>query len=936
VIDGSTDTNLTPTARPLGSQGPFSINAGTGTLYEVRMSTAARDEVTFYDPAIDQWYTIATGSFQPTAMAVNPVTDTIFVAHYGTGDVRVISGAYDANDDFPATTSIGAWTHPFAVAVNPVTNKAYVLTQDSRGPIGIIDGATRQAVFPLPASGHAVDPRSLAVNPVTNRIYAVFDGEVVVIDGATNAYTYVPIGTSGAGPTSIAVDAGTNRIYVATANGAFVTIDGQTNATSTAPIPSGAVSMAINPITQTAYVFGDSLTRIALSGTGNAVPIATTISTLPGDTSDGNPAFTLTSASTFAPNAPPIVAMYYQLDSTVGAWTAAGPGGSVSFTNLAPGPHTLNAFSADPQLPITSTGPQSSAVLGAIAAYAFTVSGTPRVTPTVGLASSRNPANPGEAITFTASVSGSAGTATGTIAFKDGAVAIAGCGAVALGSGSAACTTSALAGGSHAITARYSGDTAYNAVTSGAIAQTVNASTSPVASVALASSQNPSSAGASITFTATVSGNAAAPTGSVDFLDGSAVIAGCAGIVLSGGAATCSTASLTTGDHGIVARYGGDGTYGAAASNTVAQSVRAAGQATLALSASTIDFGAQSMGTTSLPRELRITNTGSASAVVSGIAISDAQFAGSSDCATLAPSASCTVTVMFTPAASSQAQLDGEVPVQATLTIDSDAASGPASVALAGSAEKSLVVHYYQSILRREPDAGGKAFWMSETQRLAGLGANVNEAWYAMAMAFLSSAEYIAQGRDDAGFVTDLYNTFFNRPPDASGLSFWTQQIASGMPREVVLVSFMFSTEFQQFAQSIFGNTAARAEVDVVGDFYRGLLARLPDNDGFNSWVGGFRDAQCGQGDLYATVEAISGGFAGSPEYTQRNRTDAQFVGDLYNAFLRRGGDAQGVQFWIGQLASKAQTRDQVRRQFIASSEFNGRVTAVANQGCLR
>ena len=58
-------------------------------------------------------------------------------------------------------------------------------------------------------------------------------------------------------------------------------------------------------------------------------------------------------------------------------------------------------------------------------------------------------------------------------------------------------------------------------------------------------------------------------------------------------------------------------------------------------------------------------------------------------------------------------------------------------------------------------------------------------------------------------------------------------------------------------------------------------------------------------------------------------------MGDLYNAFLRRGGDLAGVQFWINQLSTAAQTREQVRQAFVSSTEFQARVTNVVNQGCL-
>src|SRR5207237_10881515 len=127
---------------------------------------------------------------------------------------------------------------------------------------------------------------------------------------------------------------------------------------------------------------------------------------------------------------------------------------------------------------------------------------------------------------------------------------------------------------------------------------------------------------------------------------------------------------------------------------------------------------------------------------------------------------------------------------------------------------------------------------------------------------------YANLGRDSAGYVTDLYTTFFNRSPDAGGLSYWTGQMASGMPRDVALVSFMFSAEFVNFTRAIFGNTAARAEIDTVVDFYRGLLARLPDDAGFNFWVQKFRTAQCqGANAVTTQVDATSSAYDNSPEY---------------------------------------------------------------------
>jgi hypothetical protein len=214
------------------------------------------------------------------------------------------------------------------------------------------------------------------------------------------------------------------------------------------------------------------------------------------------------------------------------------------------------------------------------------------------------------------------------------------------------------------------------------------------------------------------------------------------------------------------------------------------------------------------------------------------------------------------------------------------------------------------------------------------LGANLNETWFAMAMSFYGSAEYAGFARDNTGYVTDLYNTFFARPPDADGMAFWTSQLSSGLAREALVANFMLSPEFSAFAQSIFGNTAARAEVDVVMDFYRGLLSRLPDSGGFNAWVQYLRAAQCqGSTQVNAAVDALSAAFVGSVEYGNRARGNAQYVSDLYNAFMRRGADLDGQRFWTGRL-NFGITRDELRRAFLQSPEFQQRVGAVVTQGC--
>jgi hypothetical protein len=85
-------------------------------------------------------------------------------------------------------------------------------------------------------------------------------------------------------------------------------------------------------------------------------------------------------------------------------------------------------------------------------------------------------------------------------------------------------------------------------------------SCAPTTSVTLGSSLNPSILGASVTFTATVTGSN--PTGTVDFADGGVSIPGCALAPVTGGGNTrtalCTTSTLSLGTHSIVAAYSGD------------------------------------------------------------------------------------------------------------------------------------------------------------------------------------------------------------------------------------------------------------------------------------------------------------------------------------------------------------------------------------------
>lgn len=181
------------------------------------------------------------------------------------------------------------------------------------------------------------------------------------------------------------------------------------------------------------------------------------------------------------------------------------------------------------------------------------------------LSSTPDPSSVGQAVTFTAKVTGSSGTPTGNVDFRDGLTVI---GSGTLSGGTATFSTSTLSAGSHPITASYSGDSNYSVSLSNVVVQVVKDKNR--AAVNLSSSLNPSDVGQSVKFTATMSPNNA--TGTVQFqIDGKDF--GSPVTLSSGKATSGSTTSLTVGNHNITAVYSGDSTY-AGSTDSLVQKVK--------------------------------------------------------------------------------------------------------------------------------------------------------------------------------------------------------------------------------------------------------------------------------------------------------------------------------------------------------------------------
>ena len=320
-------------------------------------------------------------------------------------------------------------------------------------------------------------------------------------------------GTTGAYNTATATGAGAHTFF------AKVSKILQPTAT-TITLPTGIVT-AGNTFTLKAIV----------AGTLQTTPVAT-----------GTVTFTYTNTT------PATVAGTATLDGT----------GTATFTGTAPaaGTYTVIAsYGADTTYDVSSSAAATLTVTNAV---------TPAITLTPSLAAGRIDTK----FIFTAALTSASGTPTGTVYFMDGTSVL---GSAAVAGGSATYST-LLAVGTHSITARYSGDGSFSAVSSSAQSVVVTTYSS---STMLSSSAASAVFGSTVTLTATVatSGTALIPSGTVTFLDGTMTLG--TGTVKSG-TATYTTNALPVGIRMLTAVYSGDTNFSISTSPAFTQTIAAA------------------------------------------------------------------------------------------------------------------------------------------------------------------------------------------------------------------------------------------------------------------------------------------------------------------------------------------------------------------------
>jgi YVTN family beta-propeller protein len=183
------------------------------------------------------WPTVTVGN-NPTAIGLNPLTNTIYVANTNDNTVSVIDGSTcngsDSSGCGQAAATIAVGSIPLSVGVDPNTDTIFVGDRND-GTVSVIDGSTcngkdtsgcGQTPFTLGVgtpNSERSEGRSIPYDPTTQQLFVpvIGDSDIAVIDGNTCRGSnpsgchvkIVPLRMGGFG-TFAAVDTSSDTVYL--------------------------------------------------------------------------------------------------------------------------------------------------------------------------------------------------------------------------------------------------------------------------------------------------------------------------------------------------------------------------------------------------------------------------------------------------------------------------------------------------------------------------------------------------------------------------------------------------------------------------------------------------------------------------------------------------------------------------------------------------
>ena len=255
---------------------------------------------------------------------------------------------------------------------------------------------------------------------------------------------------------------------------------------------------------------------------------------------------------------------------------------------------------------------------------------------------------------------------------------------------------------------------------------------------------------------------------------------------------------------------------------------------------------------------------------------------------------------------------------------------------------KAFVNRFYQTIQGREGEEEGLDFWTNNLLKGNFTGADV-------AKEFVLSDEFKGKNHTNREFLNIMYQAFFGRAADSEGFDFWVDNLHAGCSKEYVVACFVDSEEFTGICNS-YGITRGdldknegqpagpisypplKMNSDNVNDaqlsayvekLYTTILDRPSEAEGCEYWKKAIKE---GKG---ADAGTAAGFFFKSTEYRNKNKSDEEFLIDVYEMFFGRDpratGDYEGYNYWLKELKEGNISRTMmVEYGFGQSNEFKG------------
>jgi sugar lactone lactonase YvrE len=495
-----------------------------------------------------------------------------------------VTAAYAGDGSYTASTS-AALPHTIALATTGLSlaapngtveaGKAFALsatlTNNGFPPTGALtlrDGSTTIGTQTVAADGTFTFP-AVALSVGTHPLTAFYAGDTDNASATSpllNVVVVLAPTSTGLSTSASPASAGQNVTFTASVSsdspnptGTVNFLDGTTPLGSSTLGANGSTSLstntlAVGPHSITAAYLGDANHATSTSSvlTQQIVQVSTASFTSNNNPSNAgaNVVFTVRISGSGSP-VPTGTVIFRDGSLTIGQSALDNTGGgSMQTALLTVGSHSLTA---------TYSGDANYAVASAALLQTVQNENTQ-----ITLSAGSNPAIYAQPLSFTATVTGNGGIATGPVTFTDGSTPL-GSGTLNA-SGVATLTTSTLSPGIHSIVASYAGNASIGASSSTPLSLVVEQSTG----VSLASNADPTQTLSPITLTAKVSnGGVGVATGTITFADGPTPLG--TSTLDSTGSATLPLTSMTAGSHNLQASYAGDATNFSATSPVLIQ-----------------------------------------------------------------------------------------------------------------------------------------------------------------------------------------------------------------------------------------------------------------------------------------------------------------------------------------------------------------------------